>query len=242
MTPLILSANGKATTAVTFTANSLRLSCAWESFKALKLSHFILRSGTDKPETRADFSVWLRANTDVDRAPECASQFWESNKMPNISREKIMQEFESATTINALPDHVFAFVSDLNNLPQYLPTVQRVQAESGNRIRIQGQMPGENYNETGFFYVDPQNQRMEWGSDGANGYQGWLQVQPISGNACEITVHLSFDPQGESLRKMDQRSGDRTQAINDGLEKTLQSIKKLCEGRVSKAAAARQQR
>lgn len=153
-----------------------------------------------------------------------------------------MQEFERATTINASPDQVFAFVSDLNNLPQYLPTVQRVQPESGNRIRIQGQAPGENYNETGFFYVDPQNQRMEWGSDGKNGYQGWLQVQPINSNTCQITVHLSFEPQSASLKKMDQHSGDRTQAINDGIEKTLQSIKNLCEGRGSKAAAARQQR
>jgi uncharacterized membrane protein len=153
-----------------------------------------------------------------------------------------MQEFERSTTINAAPDQVFAFVSDLNNLPQFLPTVQRVTQESENRIRIQGQAPGEQYNETGFFYADTQNQRMEWGSDGDSGYQGWLQVLQTGSQACEVTVHLSFDPQSESLQKMDQRMGDRQQAINDGIEKTLQSIKNLCEGRGSKVATARQQK
>jgi hypothetical protein len=120
--------------------------------------------------------------------------------------------------------------------------VQRVEQESGNRIRIQGQAPNEHYNETGFFYADAQNQRMEWGADGDNGYQGWMQVQPVGNQSCEVTVHLSFDPQRESLQKMDQRMGSREQAINDGIEKTLQSIKNLCEGRGSKVAAARQQR
>lgn len=46
-------------------------------------------------------------------------------------------EFEQSITVAATD--VFNFVSDVKNVPQYLPTVKSAQPQEGERIRTQGQ-------------------------------------------------------------------------------------------------------
>ena len=153
-----------------------------------------------------------------------------------------MQEFEQTETVKVASEQVFAFVSEIKNLPQYLPTVRQAELKGGNRIHMQGQAPGASYNDSGFFKADPQQQRMEWGADDGHGYQGWLQVQSRGEQACEVTIHLSIDPQSEAIQKMDQAPGGYEQAMNEGLKKALQSIKRLCEGSGGKAEVAGQKK
>ncbi len=150
-----------------------------------------------------------------------------------------MQDFEKSKTVNANPDKVFQYVSDLKNLPQYLPTLHRAEQTGGDRIHLQGEAAGKKYDDTGFFRADPQQRRMEWGSDGESGYNGWLEVKEASGGS-EVTVHLSFDSQNQSLQKMDKAVGDHEKAVNEGIENTLQSIKNQCEGRGGKVQSAKQ--
>src|SRR5690349_23814909 len=114
-----------------------------------------------------------------------------------------MQEFEKSKTVNANPDQVFEYVSDLNNLPQYLPTLRHAEQIDGDRIRVEGQAAGKPYEETGFFRADRQRRRMEWGSDGESGYSGWLEVKEAGSGASEVSVHLSFDPRDHALKEMD---------------------------------------
>ena len=151
-----------------------------------------------------------------------------------------MQEFERSETINSSADQVFNFLSDIKNFPEYLPTVQKVQSEGGDRIRFQGEANGHKYDDTGFYRADKQNRRMEWSSDGESNYHGWLEVSEGSNNSCEVTVHLAFDTKSQALKEMDKGAGDHEQAINEGIEKTLQFIKNHCEGRGGKKEAARQ--
>jgi uncharacterized membrane protein len=151
-----------------------------------------------------------------------------------------MQEFEKSKTVNANPDQVFEYVSDLGNLPEYLPTLRRAEQVGGDRIRVEGQAAGKSYEETGFFRTDRQSRRMEWGSDGENGYSGWLEVKEAGRGASDVRVHLSFDPQDHALKEMDRHTGDHERAVNEGIENTLQSIKNLCEGRGGKVESAKQ--
>jgi ribosome-associated toxin RatA of RatAB toxin-antitoxin module len=152
----------------------------------------------------------------------------------------LMKEFERSETVNASSDRVFDFLSDINNLPQYLPTVRNARQESADRIRVQGEAAGRQYDSTGYFRADRQNQRMEWGSDSESGYRGWLQVSEVDDDSCEVTVHLAFDPQNKALWEMDERAGDHERVVNEGIENALQSIKRICEGRGGKVEAARQ--
>ena len=149
-----------------------------------------------------------------------------------------MQEFEKSKTINAEAGRVFDYLSDLNNLPEYLPTMRHAEYIESDRIRVVGEAAGKPYDETGFFHVDKQQRWMEWGSDGESGYRGWLEVKE-AGGASNVTVHLSFDPQSSAFQEMDKNTGDRTLIINEGIENTLQSIKNLCEGRGGKVESAK---
>ncbi len=141
-----------------------------------------------------------------------------------------MQNFEKSKIVNAEPDQVFEFLSDIDNLSQYLPTVRHAEHEENDRIRIQGEAGGHKYDDTGFFRADEDTRRMEWGSDSERGYQGWLTVEESGNNQSEVKVHLSFGQQNHALKEMDQRTGDHVEAINEGIENALKSIKNLCEG------------
>jgi uncharacterized membrane protein len=151
-----------------------------------------------------------------------------------------MQDFEQSETINAPADRVFDFISEVNNFPQYLPTVQKAEAVGADRVRLQGEAGGRKYDDTGYFEADKPSRRMEWKSDDGSGYHGWLQVSPGYKDSCEVTVHLSFNTDSQAMREMDKGAGHHEQAMNDGIEKTLQSIKRLCEGRGRKKGAAGQ--
>lgn len=141
-----------------------------------------------------------------------------------------MQSFKQTRSMQASAEEVFDFVTDLDNLPLYLPTVHRATPQGEDRIRIQGEAAGKGYDDTGYFQVDRDNRRMEWGSDGDSGYSGWLHVQERDLGTCEVLVELKFDPRNPALREMDARKGNPKQIIEDGIRKTLDSIKQQCEG------------
>lgn len=62
-----------------------------------------------------------------------------------------------------------------------------------------------------------------------------MEVRSANGGSESIvSVHLSFEPRADMAEKFEQQTGDRHRTIQDGLEKALQSIKNLCEGRGGK--------
>lgn len=138
-----------------------------------------------------------------------------------------MSEYEQSTTVQASPDIVFTFVSDVGNLPRYLPTVKKAMPQSGERVQVQGEAQGHTYNDDGFLRVDLPSRRMEWGSDGENDYTGWLTVTGDSGaSSSEVTVHLSFGANSgdeEQIRNQDER-------VNRGLMQALDMIRQQIEG------------
>lgn len=143
-------------------------------------------------------------------------------------------DFEQSITVDAPADGIFDFVSDVQNVPQYLPTVKNAQPQQGERIRTQGQVGERSYDADGHFRVDKAGRRLEWGSDGENDYSGWLEVQGDESQA-QVKVHIHFAPKPERVRAMAERSGGSFEsAMDEGITKTLESIKRLCEGRGGK--------
>jgi uncharacterized protein YndB with AHSA1/START domain len=140
-----------------------------------------------------------------------------------------MAEYEHTATINASPDDVFVFVSDVRNLPQYLPTTKSAQPQAGERVRVQGEAQGHQYDSDGYFRADQTSYRLEWGAD-ERYYSGWLTINGQD-SASEVTVHLSLrgTPPGadESERPSDE-------AIQEGLEASLRSIQNIVEGKGGK--------
>ncbi len=140
-----------------------------------------------------------------------------------------MAEYESSLPVSASPDTVFDFVSDIRNLPRYLPTTHHAEAQGPNRVRVQGEAGGHKYDSDGRFRADADERRLEWGSDGETAYEGWLEIEG-AGDESLVTVHLSFAPRPDQAARMDEQTGDQDAAIQQGLDAGLRSIKNLVEG------------
>ena len=142
-----------------------------------------------------------------------------------------MGEYQRTIKIKAEAGKVFDFVSDINNLPRYLPTVREAKPQGDERIIVEGEAAGHPYHNDGNFHVDHGARRMEWSSDGENDYRGWLEVKDGTEAATsEVTVHLAFNPRPELARKFAEQQTNRDQAIEQGIEKALFSIQHNCEG------------
>jgi ribosome-associated toxin RatA of RatAB toxin-antitoxin module len=150
-----------------------------------------------------------------------------------------MSDYEHSTTVNTEPAKVFAFISDVRNLPKYLPTVQSANSQGQDRVRVRGEAGGHSYDSDGYFRANQESMRMEWGSDGENRYSGWIQVEgPIENSASKITVHLSFEPRPQTKNRLEEQTGDQHATVQQGLEDALKSIKRLCEGSGGKVQSA----
>ena len=141
------------------------------------------------------------------------------------------QEFEESTTVEAAAEQVYEFVSDVRNLPKYLPTTENAEPQQGERVRVQGEVEGHEYDADGYFRKDEAKRRLEWGAD-EHYYSGWLEVGD-KGDSSEVTVHLTFKgrpPEDNQPQNEDASDrGPRDDEIREGLVKSLESIKNFLE-------------
>ncbi len=94
-----------------------------------------------------------------------------------------MREYEQTQTIAVPADEAFAWLSDVSNLPKYLPPVDDATVEGpaaegnpGRRIRATLEYPGEGggtFDAEGYLAVDENRKRMEWGAEVERDYSGW---------------------------------------------------------------------
>jgi uncharacterized membrane protein len=145
-------------------------------------------------------------------------------------------DFEQSVVVSALADRIFEYLADVRNVPEYLPTVRNAQPQEGERIRTQGQAGEHSYDSDGHFHIDQSAHRLEWGSDGENEYGGWMQVQGNGDSQSQVTVHIHYAPGPEMAQHMAEQSPGHSfeSAMNEGITKTLESIKRICEGQGGK--------
>ena len=140
-----------------------------------------------------------------------------------------MPDYTDQIDVAAPADAVFAFISDVSNLPRYLPTVHDAQSHGADRVEVDGTANGHRYASTGWFNVDPETRSMRWGSDGQNDYAGQMAVTG-DGQASQVTCTLRFSPAPEIKDAMDKHQGGPSAAMTDGLRASLRSIKQIAEG------------
>ena len=144
-------------------------------------------------------------------------------------------EYTGTRTIQASPDEVYAFVSDVRNLPRYLPTTKRAEPQGGERVEVEGEAQGHHYQADGRFHQDAQNHRLEWGSAADINSSGTLEVKRSGDSASEVTVRLRFDPDPQRAPNQDMPGeAPSNNQIQEGIDKALQSIQNFVEGRGGK--------
>ena len=90
------------------------------------------------------------------------------------------QEYEQTQVVAASPEEVFAWVSDVGNMPKYLPPIKEASIEGesasgtpGERVRLRGEIPdrGEFDGE-----VTPARTRVPGAWSGGRGLPGLLRL------------------------------------------------------------------
>jgi len=147
-----------------------------------------------------------------------------------------MQEYEQSKAVSAPANEVFAWVSDVENLPKYLPPIKDAGIEGpaaegspGERVKMQVEIPdrGE-FESEGYFDVDADARTMRWGAETDKDYSGRLTVAEAGDGRSEVTVHLSFGPRSVEGEIQDESADDRN-PLEESLSATLESIRRQIE-------------
>jgi hypothetical protein len=146
-------------------------------------------------------------------------------------------EYERSRRIQASPDDVFAFVSNIGNLAAFVPTVIAAEPQEKGRVRIRGKVHERTYVDDGWFHVEDARRRVEWGSDERD-YSGWLTVAGDDGGT-EVVAHLSLPPYvSPTGAPISGELAEEPDPIEEGLEAALDSLRNLMEGRGGKEVPA----
>jgi hypothetical protein len=121
-----------------------------------------------------------------------------------------MSEYEHSIVVEAAPEAVFDFVTNIQNAPILISSPSSAQTPETERAP------------SGWMRVYPGEYLMEWGSDGDQFYSGWLQIDEMDDTFSEITMHLSYP----SRLDMGAASVDRD------LQSAMQTIKQQVERRL----------
>ena len=117
-----------------------------------------------------------------------------------------MSEYEHSIVVEAAPEAVFDFVTNIQNA-QIL-----VSPSTATPNFDEGRAPG-------WMRVYPGEYLMEWGSDGEHFFSGWLQIDEMDDTFSEITMHLSYPS------RLDLGAA----SVHQDLESAMQVIKEQVE-------------
>ena len=148
------------------------------------------------------------------------------------------REYEQSQAIEAPPEEVFAWLSDVGNLHEYLPPVvdssvvgPSAEGVPGQRIRTTLEYPGGGggtFEAEGYLTVDERERRMEWGAEAGRDYSGWLTVANRGEGASEVVVHLSFGERSAGP-EIQERAPEGRDPLAEGISATLESIRRQIE-------------
>lgn len=126
-----------------------------------------------------------------------------------------MGDYEQSTTVTAEPDALFAYLSDVNNLPDYFASMRSAEPAEGDAVHTVAEVDGVEREGEAWFTADDEARSIRWGSQGPNHYSGELEVVGAD-NGSEVTVRLHTEHVDD-------------EAITTGLKETLAHIKQNVE-------------
>jgi len=141
-----------------------------------------------------------------------------------------MTEHQSSTVVDLPADVVFSYLSDVENLPEYLPRMTGAHRTGDHDVEVTAQLPGDGaegsqqVGGTASFELDPSARELRWGSKGDKDYGGHIGVEPASDTSCTVTVGLRWHH-------------GAPEDVDADLERSVRRIKVVIEERERPAAA-----
>lgn len=126
-----------------------------------------------------------------------------------------MGDYEATTTVSAPAERLFAYLSDVSNLPRYFSAMVSAERTGPEEVSTVAEVNGVRREGEAWFRVDEGRNRIEWGSEGDSDYSGHLEV---SGNGSSSTVEVSVHTARAEGAEVQQ-----------GVEETVATIKRLVE-------------
>lgn len=126
-----------------------------------------------------------------------------------------MPTYEHTASIDAAPDEVFAFVSDVRKLPNYVPGMTAAEPADGDRVILSSSINGNTHEAEGWFRVNRPERVVEWGSTRRDDYHGRMLV---ASDADGSSLTLSLTLPKEALNEGDLQKAIRS--IADALAPT----------------------
>jgi uncharacterized protein YndB with AHSA1/START domain len=107
-----------------------------------------------------------------------------------------MATYEQSITVAVPPSRLYAYLSDVDNLPEYMPRVTQAHAvDDGEAVAVTAEIDPEGgepqtVHGEAWLRVREEGRSLEWGSQGPNDYSGELEVDPGDGGGSTLTVRL----------------------------------------------------
>ena len=119
-------------------------------------------------------------------------------------------------TVAARPELAWEYLSDVGNLPEYMDSMTSAEPAGRDAVHVTAETPGGRQEGEAWFRTEDAARRLEWGSEGASDYHGWLTVVP-AGAGCLVSLGIDMDREDE----------------DDSIGRTLANVQRLLEGRAA---------
>lgn len=139
-----------------------------------------------------------------------------------------MGDYSRSITVGVAPDRVFDYLSDIRNLPRYMPRLTSAEPTEGDTVRVTAQIapegePEHEVENEAWMRVREAGRTIEWGSTGPNDYRGELDVDGGSdAGTSTLTVRLHTERDDDD--------------IDAGLDEALTGLREAVERAESGAA------
>ena len=149
-----------------------------------------------------------------------------------------MTFIERMITVQAPPQQTFEYLRHFENLPSYVPQIQKVTRMDGDRVKVAIEIAGRQLESQGVFRADSKTMRIEWHADDRHKYSGLLQVRggDATPDISDVMIHLNVDESamhgGPAHPQMESKRTAFTEAMLDELQKALELIRRVVEERV----------
>ena len=97
-------------------------------------------------------------------------------------------QHEHTEHVAAPPDAVYEAISDVTNLPRFVPQMTAARHAEGDRVEIDARYEGREQHGEASFHAEPAVRRIEWSAP--SGYNGWMTVE-ADGDGSRLTLFLN---------------------------------------------------
>ncbi len=96
-------------------------------------------------------------------------------------------QHEHTEHVAAPADAVYAAISDLGNLPRFVPQMTAARPTAGDRVEVDARYEGHTQHGEVSFQKNDGERRIAWSAP--SGYHGWMKVDP-DGDGSRLTLFL----------------------------------------------------